>query len=123
MNDKPIDMQQALHEGILEALKVLREAHIQYRGSYPLPQNPDYAAMQLADAALAAGGPVVPITGDMVREALAHVPVALKPVDRWEWLAEFLNRARAHPDVPCECCGVTPAGDTTDRPTNGSYKD
>lgn len=55
------------------------------------------------------------ITAEMVREALAHCPLAQRQeptaIPRWEWLADYLTRALAQPDKPCACCGVTPAGE------------
>lgn len=54
---------------------------------------------------------VVTITPSMVHEAEAHVPCALGSTARWEWIANYLNAAMAKPNKPCECCGVTPAGD------------
>jgi hypothetical protein len=60
----------------------------------------------------------VVITTEMVREALAHCPIALSrertAIPRWERLATYLTNALADPDKPCDCCGVTPAGDVTD---------
>lgn len=50
----------------------------------------------------------------MVREALAHVPHALKGYERWSWIADSLNNAVANPHVRCPCCGVTPDGDVAD---------
>lgn len=65
-----------------------------------------------------------PVTAEMVREALAHVPFAIQGPARWEWLAEFLNRASVNPDVPCPCCNVTPAGDILDHlPIKGEPTD
>jgi hypothetical protein len=55
-----------------------------------------------------------PITPEMVREALAHVPFNVQGPERWEWLANFLNFAVANPGLPCPCCNVTPDGDICD---------
>lgn len=54
------------------------------------------------------------ITAEMVREATAHLPMDMEAPQRWQWLADFLNKAMLHPTVPCVCCGVTPEGDVLD---------
>ncbi len=54
------------------------------------------------------------ISSTMVREALAHCPMALTGYDRWEWLAQYFNRAMQDPNKPCMCCNVTPDGDILD---------
>lgn len=55
------------------------------------------------------------ITPQMMHEMEAHRPVALtKPMERWEWMAQWLNHALAYPDVPCPCCKTTPRGDICD---------
>jgi hypothetical protein len=73
-------------------------------------------AFARAGKSVADFGRAVPpqVTAEMAREALAHVPFDLSNPDRWEWLADFLNNAVRHPDVPCPCCNVTPAGDICD---------
>lgn len=54
------------------------------------------------------------LTADMVREALAHAPLALSSPERWQWLADRLNQALADPGAICPCCNVTADGDVMD---------
>lgn len=52
------------------------------------------------------------VTAPMVREALAHCPIALVGYERFAWIAERLDRAIREPDHRCPCCGVPLSGDT-----------
>jgi hypothetical protein len=57
------------------------------------------------------------VTPEMVREAEAHFPFALKDAtkyEQWQWFADFYTNAILEPDKPCHCCNVTPAGDIAD---------
>lgn len=56
------------------------------------------------------------VNPEMVREAEAHFPFALKdatPFERWEWYAAYYTKALLSPDEKCSCCGVTLAGDAS----------
>lgn len=66
----------------------------------------------------------VTITPDMIHEMEAHLPFdqCKPPPVRWQWMADFLNRALAHPGVPCPCCGVAPNGEIYDHLTPEQWK-
>ena len=62
------------------------------------------------------------ITETMIREAEAHLPFDVEEGPaRWEWKANFLNRAMKHPGVPCPCCGVAPNGEIFDHMTPAQW--
>jgi hypothetical protein len=54
------------------------------------------------------------LTADMIREAEAHTPLALAKPERWEWMADRLNKSLEDPGAICQCCNVTADGDIMD---------
>lgn len=55
------------------------------------------------------------LTAEMIREAEAHLPFAIKePPDRWHWLADYLNESMTAPGKICPCCNVTREGEVMD---------
>ncbi len=57
------------------------------------------------------------INAEMMQEMEGHLPFGIKaktPADRWQWMADYLNAALLHPEVPCVCCKRAPNGEMYD---------
>ena len=80
-----------------------------------LPNWPRLSDESGAPAVAADGLPPPPaVTAEMVREALAHCPLALVGHDRFVWIAARLDRAIREPNHVCPCCGVSLSGEHWD---------